>query len=310
LNLLVLGGTRFLGRHLVQAALERGDRVTLFNRGRTNPELFPRAEKLRGDRTSDVSALRERRWDAVVDVATFLPRVVRLSVDALRDRIERYVYVSSVSVYADQSVPPVEGAAVTELADPHDERVDSYGALKAACEPIVEEAFGERALLVRPGLIVGPTTRPTASPGGPAGSPPAGACSLRATRTIRSSSSTHETWPPGCCARPKPGSAASSTRPGSDGLSRLPRGMPARDRKRRRARLRAERAAPCGRARGVDGAPLWIASPGWQAANLEVSKAIEAGLTFRPLEETIRDTLAWDAASGRDRHLARARIAG
>ena len=123
MNLLVLGGTRFLGRHLVQTALERGDHVTLFNRGRTNPELFPEAKKLRGDRTSDVSALRESRWDAAVDVATFLPRVVRLSVDALRDQVERYVYVSSVSVYADHSVPPVEGAAVAELADPDDESV-------------------------------------------------------------------------------------------------------------------------------------------------------------------------------------------
>src|SRR5207244_4277779 len=156
LNHLVLGGTRFLGRHLVQAALERGDRVTLFNRGRTNPDLFPEVEKLRGDRTRDVSALREGSWDAVVDVATYLPRVVRLSVDALRHQVERYVYVSSVSVYADQSVPPVEGAAVAELAEPDDESVESYGALKAACERIVDEAFGERALLVRPGLIVGP----------------------------------------------------------------------------------------------------------------------------------------------------------
>jgi 2'-hydroxyisoflavone reductase len=155
-RLLVLGGTRFLGRALVARALERGHDVTLFNRGRTNPDLFPEAEQLRGDRTVDLSALDGREWDAVVDVATFLPRAVALSVGALRGRVGRYVYVSSISAYADQSTPPVEEAPLAELADPGSERPEDYGALKAACERLVEEAFRERALIVRPGLIVGP----------------------------------------------------------------------------------------------------------------------------------------------------------
>src|SRR5205085_3705642 len=146
----------FLGRATVDAALARGHDVTLFNRGQTNPELYPEVEKIRGDRTEDMSALDGREWDAVLDMATFLPRVVRLSVDALRGRVGRYVYVSSISAYADFSVPPVEGAPVAQLEDPESESIDDYGALKAACERIVEDSFGAAALIVRPGLIVGP----------------------------------------------------------------------------------------------------------------------------------------------------------
>ena len=156
MRLLVLGGTRFLGRALVGSALARGHELTLFNRGQTNADLFPEAEKIRGDRTVDLSPLDGREWDAVLDVATFLPRVVRRSVEALEGRVGRYVYVSSISAYADQSTPPVEGAPVAELDDRDAEDIEHYGALKAACEQIVVDAFGERALVVRPGLIVGP----------------------------------------------------------------------------------------------------------------------------------------------------------
>ena len=98
LRLLVLGGTRFVGRALVQAALARGHQVTLFNRGRTHPELFPTVEKIRGDRTQDLSPLAERRFDAVVDTAAYFPGEVQLSVNALRDSVGRYLLVSSVSV--------------------------------------------------------------------------------------------------------------------------------------------------------------------------------------------------------------------
>src|ERR1051326_1831235 len=89
-------------------------------------------------------------------MSTFLPRVVRLSVDALRGRVGRYVYVSSISAYADFTVPPVEGAPVAQLEDPNSESLDDYGALKAACERIVTDAYGDAAVIVRPGLIVGP----------------------------------------------------------------------------------------------------------------------------------------------------------
>ena len=158
MNVLVLGGTRFLGRALVDALLERGHSPTLFNRGQTGTELFPEVEKLRGDRSSDLSALDGRSWDVVLDVAAYLPAEVRLSTDALQGAAGRYVFVSSISVYADMSERPVEGAAVAELEPGGDDDTsdETYGARKAACERIVEEGFGGGALVVRPGLIVGP----------------------------------------------------------------------------------------------------------------------------------------------------------
>ena len=149
----------FLGRALVEDALARGHEVTLFNRGRTNPELFPEAEHLHGDRKEDLSALERRTWDAVVDTSGYTPGAVRTSAELLRDS-GRYVFVSSVSVYADVSTGPGEESAVAELGDKPDDELlpdySNYGALKALCEAEVERVFGERALIVRPGLIVGP----------------------------------------------------------------------------------------------------------------------------------------------------------
>ncbi len=159
MRLLVLGGTKFLGRAVVDAALSRGHELTLFNRGETNPELYPEVEKLRGDRTSDLSALEGRTWDAVVDVAGYVPGVVRRSAELLRDS-GRYVFVSSISVYANFDEPWDESGPLAELGDaPADELASdysNYGPLKALCEAEVETVFGERALIVRPGLIVGP----------------------------------------------------------------------------------------------------------------------------------------------------------
>jgi 2'-hydroxyisoflavone reductase len=159
-RLLVLGGTKFLGRAIVEAALARGHEVTLFNRGETNPELFPETEKLRGDRTSDLSALDGREWDAAVDVAGYIPGVVRRSAEALRDSVGRYLFVSTVSVYAGFAEGPNEESPRAELGDqPVDELLpeyENYGALKALCEDVVSEIYGDRATVVRPGLIVGP----------------------------------------------------------------------------------------------------------------------------------------------------------
>ena len=157
MRLLVLGGTRFLGRALVDAALEHGHEATLFNRGRTNPKLYPELERLVGDRADDLSALEGSTWDVVVDVAAYNPAHVRRSVDVLSTSA-RYAFVSTVSVYVDQSAPPVEGAAVHELS-PGDERMSGRtrtARARRACEQVVLEAFGDRALVVRPGLIVGP----------------------------------------------------------------------------------------------------------------------------------------------------------
>lgn len=157
MKLLVLGGPRFLGRALVDAALDRGHELTFFNRGQTNPKLYPDVERLRGDRTDDLSALRGRTWDAVIDTCGFLPDVVRASAEALAES-GLYCFVSSISVYADFGSPVDESSPVAELGDlPRDEMTnESYGALKALCEDAVRDVFGERAVLVRPGLIVGP----------------------------------------------------------------------------------------------------------------------------------------------------------
>src|SRR4030095_15762044 len=108
MKLLILGGTKFLGRYVVEDALARGHEVTLFNRGQLNPELFPEVEKLRGDRDGGLDALQGRRWDAVVDTSGYSPRVVRDAARLLRDAVEHYTFVSSISVYRDTSVPGVD----------------------------------------------------------------------------------------------------------------------------------------------------------------------------------------------------------
>ena len=160
MKLLVLGGTKFLGRATVEAALARGHEVTLFNRGQTNADLFPEIEKLRGDRELDLSELTGRTWDAVVDPSGYVPSVVRASAEKLADSVGFYLFVSSLSVYADRSKPMVEGDAVEKLGDMPDDRLledfSNYGALKALAERTVTEMFPESHANVRPGLIVGP----------------------------------------------------------------------------------------------------------------------------------------------------------
>ena len=157
MRLLVLGGTRFLGRHLVEAALARGHAPTLFTRGRTNPGLFPGVERLTGDRDGGLEPLRGRRWDAVVDTCGYVPRVVRQSVDLLRGAVDACAFVSTASVYPLSSVDRSEGGPLERLEDPSSEDVTAhYGGLKALCEEVVRAGFGDRALVVRSGLIVGP----------------------------------------------------------------------------------------------------------------------------------------------------------
>lgn len=150
MRLLVIGGTRFLGRALVEAALARGHEVTLFNRGQTNPELFPDVEQLHGDRDGGLAPLERRSWDAVVDTSGYVPRVVRQSVDLVD--APYYLFVSTRSVYADFSGETGEDAPLLGDVD-SEEVMTHYGALKAMCERVVQERPGA---IVRPGLIVGP----------------------------------------------------------------------------------------------------------------------------------------------------------
>ena len=157
--MLVLGGTKFLGRAVVDEALERGHEVTLFNRGETNPELYPEVEKLRGNRDGDLSGLEGRDWDFVVDTSGYVPRVVRASAELLADRVGHYLFVSSISVYGDFSeVVREDETPLIRIDDTSDESLegDRYGGFKALCEQVVADVFPGRSARVRAGLIVGP----------------------------------------------------------------------------------------------------------------------------------------------------------
>lgn len=154
MHILVLGGTQFLGRHAVDAALERGHEVTLFNRGQTRPELFPDVEKLRGDRGGDLAALAGRDFDAVVDTSGYVPRIVRETIDTL-GRVGHYTFVSTMSVYTEEARSLGEDGAVAPLPEETEEvRYDTYGPLKALCEDVIRQYF-PTAFIPRPGLIVG-----------------------------------------------------------------------------------------------------------------------------------------------------------
>jgi 2'-hydroxyisoflavone reductase len=162
MKLLVLGGTRFLGRHVVDAALAGGHQVTVFTRGKNAVPWGPRVRALIGDRdpaiAPGIQALEQGSWDAVVDLSGYVPRVVGASAASLAPRVARYLFVSSLSVYAHPDRPGLEETAqVATLADASTEEILAhYGALKAACEAAVTQCFGARATHVRPGLIVGP----------------------------------------------------------------------------------------------------------------------------------------------------------
>jgi 2'-hydroxyisoflavone reductase len=158
LQILILGGTGFIGPHIVAYSIARGHTVTLFNRGKTHPELFPDLEKLRGDRDGKLDALKGRKWDAVVDTSGYVPRIVKMSADLLAPEVKQYVFISSISVYPDDVKPGAnEQTAVQELKEPGSEEVRKhYGALKALCEKAVEQSMPGRATTLRPGLIVGP----------------------------------------------------------------------------------------------------------------------------------------------------------
>lgn len=165
MNLLILGGTRFLGRHFVEAALARGHVVALFNRGQTNPQAYPAVATILGDREEDLSALAACTWDVIVDTSGYAAATVRKSAQALRGNASAYAFISSISVYADAAtlnydesyrlatMPEEDAAKVIKNADVTEA---IYGAQKALCEREVTAEFGDRALNVRAGLLIGP----------------------------------------------------------------------------------------------------------------------------------------------------------
>lgn len=159
LSVLVLGGTGFIGPHMVREALRRGHSVTLFNRGRSNSDLFPDLETITGDRGGDLAGLRGRRWDAVVDNSGYVPRHVANSAAALADNVGHYLFISTISTYANYAQPNDEDSPLATMADENVEQVtgETYGPLKVLCEQRARAAIdAERLTILRPTYICGP----------------------------------------------------------------------------------------------------------------------------------------------------------
>nr|HEX4314822.1 NAD-dependent epimerase/dehydratase family protein [Kofleriaceae bacterium] len=305
MKILVLGGTNFLGPHVVTAALARGHAITLFNRGKTHAELFPTVEKLRGDRDGKLDALRGRQWDAVIDPSGFVPRIVTMSAELLAPNVGHYIFISSISVYAgdtqrgaDES-QPVEVVA-DDVAAKEDAKTN-YGALKARSERAAEAAMPGRVLNVRPGLIVGPgdpTGRFTHWPsrlrdGGDVLAPGDGSTPVQWIdgRDLGA-------WLVTCCEQRTVGTMnALGPSPGRamrDVLADVARGVGTP-----RAPLNLVWVdAAFLKQQAVSGwsdLPMWIDATGDDAGfgTLSNARAVAAGLAQRPLADTARDTLAW-----------------
>ncbi len=315
MNLLVLGGMKFLGRAVVDAALDRGHRITLFNRGRS---AAPPAgvELVKGDRDGGLGALDGRTFDAVIDNSGYLPRLVRDSAGRLANAAGHYVFVSSISVYAGYTPHQDETANVHALDDPAVEKVTglTYGGLKALCERAVEEALPGRATIVRPGLIVGPHDSTDRFP-----------------YWVRHLAGEAEVLAPGdpetpvqvidvrdlagwmiALAESKTAGVFNATGPQAP----LTFG----------GMLETLRAATGGKAKltWVDAAfllergvqpfselPLWVPKDAAGFMQIDIRRALAAGLTFRPLEDTARDTLAWERVrTAAEREAARSGLTG
>jgi 2'-hydroxyisoflavone reductase len=298
MRLLILGGTLFLGRHLAQEALARGHEVALFNRGLTAPGLFPEAERLRGDRDGDLDALRGRRWDAVIDTSGQDPEAVGASAALLARAAGHYTFVSSISVYGRFPEPgTTEDAPVARRAS--EDLAEGYGVRKAACERAVADAFPDRSSIVRAGLLVGPHD-PTDRFG-------RWVRDLATGGTVRAPDDRDQPVQL-IDARDLAAWMLDGTEGGRTGTFNAT--GPAEPLTLHET-LERVRAATCGDAEldwvdgktllaeGLepwDGVPLWLDLPrhpelrGFMA--VDVSRALAAGLAFRPLEETVRDILA------------------
>ncbi len=306
MRILVLGGTVFLGRHTVELALGRGHEVTIFNRGQSNPGLFPGIDAIHGDRETDLDRLAGRSWDAVIDTSGYLPRVVGASARTLAGSAPHYTFISSISAYARLAEPGLdEEAPLEELSEPGSEDVGKhYGALKALCEREVQAAYPAGALVIRPGLIVGPhdpTDRFTywaarvaeggdvLAPGDPdrqvqvIDARDLAAWNLdlveRGVTGVFNATGPDERLTMGAMlegCRETAGSDASFTWVGEEFLLE-------------------RKVAPW------SALPLWLPWSSEESRGMlavDVSRARGAGLQFRPLEETARDTLAWHRTRG------------
>jgi 2'-hydroxyisoflavone reductase len=311
LKILVLGGTKFLGRHLVDIARTRGHEVTLFNRGRGNPDLYPDLEKLKGDRDGDLDELKGRKWDAVIDTSGYVPRVVSLSIEQLANSVEHYTFISSISAYADFSQTNMdESYPLGSLIDDSVEEVngDTYGPLKAKCEQMAEGMMQGRLLLIRPGLIVGPydpTDRFTYWPsriaqGGEVLSPG------ESNRQIQMIDARDlATWVVQMIEKKKIGTYNVTGPEHILTMEQLLEECKSTLESNASITWVNEEFLAAKEIKPWIELPLWIPSttnwPGFLAVNCR--KAISEGLTFRPLSETIRDTYEWGKSRPDDQEL-------
>lgn len=301
MRILIIGGTRFLGRHLVEAALERGHEVTLFNRGKSNPGLFPQLETIIGDREHNIKKLENRIWDAVIDVAGYFPRIVRLSAEVLKGSVGRYVFISTISVYDDfKKVSINESDPVGKLQDETVEEItgETYGPLKALCEQAVQEIYEERALIIRPGLIVGPhdpTDRFTYWPvrvarGGDVLAPqkpeaPIQVIDVRDLADFTIKLIQDNAW-----------GVYNATGPDYEltigKLLEVSKQVSGSDANFKWASIEFMNQ---NKVEAWSDMPTWVPDDeeGIGFSRIDVSKAIGAGLRFRPLEDTVHDTLEW-----------------
>lgn len=298
MDVLILGGTRFLGRALVESALARGHRVTLFHRGRTGAALFPEIERILGDRERGLERLAGRRWDAVFDTCGFVPRIVRANAERLAGSAGHYTFVSSISVYADPVAPGSdERAPLAKLADERVEQVtgETYGGLKALCEGVVETAFPGRALHARLGLLVGPHDYTDRFP-------------YWVTRIARGGDVLVPDAPDQPVqfidARDAAGWMVRMAEARTAGVFNLtgplePLALGGFFAAARAALASDARFVPvAGEFLKEQGVVPWTELPLWTAGDVgfvavKTSRAVANGLAFRPLAETIRDTLAW-----------------
>lgn len=327
MRILILGGAGLTGPHQVRYALARGHSVTLFNRGRTPlPPGLADVEQLRGDRAAgDLRALQGRTWDACIDNPTTLPAWARDAAQLLAGNVDRYIFISTISVYADLSKPPVEEDALLpyDAADPYAESMDSlrasglklYGPLKALSEREVQRRFPSAAAIVRPGLIVGPgdaSDRFTYWPlrvrrGGEVlapGSPQDRVQVIDARDLAEWTIRLAEQRATGVFSATGPaepltfGAMLDTIRATLDAPATFT-WVPA-------AFLEAQQVAPW------SDLPAWLPGDGDAAGMMrtDIRRALAAGLTFRPLRETVRDTIAWfDALPAERRAALRAGLA-
>lgn len=301
MNIVIIGGTRFVGRHIAEAFVERGHAVTLFNRG-SNPDVLSNLEQIHGDRASDLERLGDRTWDAVVDTSGYTPNVVEASARYFKGRARRYVFVSTISVYdPSKTAGPDEDAPVMQFpqdADPSEYADERYGALKVLCEDAVLREFGDGVTIVRPGLVAGPfdpTDRFTYwvvrfDEGGTVVTP------------------AHENAVQFIDARDLAAFTVHTVEQAVDGVFNCvtPRASITFG---ELCRACMHEAAPEDavmvplsdefmaqyEVRPWTELPLWIpaASESSSIANADSSRALSAGLKIRPIAETVRDTLAW-----------------